>query len=170
MIEFGKQIGKVAGMYLNTDDKVFVNVKLALQSGDFVYKRIYITEASKGIARAQLKACGMDLDKGNIELSDLDDDPNLLNGTEVPIDIYEDSYNGKPQLRVDIVLERPKADKSKLEAATALLRSAKKQDEPHPAEGKKVIEGFPKQPKSKPEKAPDPALSERGPKGDDIPF
>ncbi len=171
-MNFGKQKGKVAGLYPGvheTSGNVFVNCVFLLETGEKVYSKIYITEKSKTLARARLKKCGFDSDVA--DLADLEVVPNCLDGTEVELDIYEEEYMGKPQLRVDIVTERPKAEASALKSAGSLLRSAKKPDEPHPAEGKKVIPGFGKQPKPKPEqKAEEVPASPTGPEDADIPF
>lgn len=172
MIEFGKQKGKVNGMFLDVNDKgtVFVNVKFILPSGDPVYKKIYITEKSKTFARAQLKKCGMDLDVCDLE--DLEAVPNCFDGNEVDLDIYEEEYMGKPQTRVDILTDRPKMEKSVLSGANALLKSAKKPDDDQPGEGRKIIPGFGKQRKEKPSQAEvnQEALAEGSPTGEDVPF
>lgn len=169
MIQFGKQKGKVLGVYTGineTSKNVYVNIKFALPSGDAVYSKVYITEKSAALARIRLKMCGIDLDA--CELADIEAFPNAFDGNEVDLDIYEEDYKGKPQMRVDIVTERPKAEVSALKAATALLRAAKKSDELQPGEGRKVIQGFPKQPR-RPASAAPPA-DEGSQAGEDIPF
>jgi hypothetical protein len=168
-MEFGTQSGKVVSMYPGVSDSngnVFVNCKFQLPSGEFVYTKVYITEKSKTLARACLKKCGFDMDSREMDLVDLEQKPDLFAGTDVLLDIYEEPYNGKMQTRVNIVTERPKAEKGALAGAMALLRSAKKSD----GEGKeKVIQGFPKQPRPKPENMPGPEETE-DPAGGDIPF
>jgi hypothetical protein len=128
-VNFGQQKAKILNAYVGvneTSKNIFVNLKLELGSGDKVYSKIYLTEKSMGIARARLKRCGFDPDRQALE--DIDQNASLLTGNEVLVDVYEESYQGKQQIRVDVVIDRPKADKSALARATEGLRKAKEAD------------------------------------------
>lgn len=125
-MNYGRQLGRILGNWVDMNDRtknLFVNFKFKLSSGDAVWSKVYITEKSYGIAREALKKCGFDIDRQ--ELGEIEENSELLAGKEVLLDVYEDEYNGKPQTRVDIVIERQKVDRSALAKATAGLRAAK---------------------------------------------
>jgi len=92
------------------------------EEGDETQCMIWLTEKAMGIARAQLRLCGFDIDKQN--LSVLQDEPFLLAGKTVPI-ITEDF---KGNLRSTIMLNSAPG-KKRCHELTTMLRAAKKHDE-----------------------------------------
>lgn len=89
------------------------------------FTRTYITAASKGIARAQFRACGYDGDDFQDILDAIDADGTALKGNKVKVDVFNNEYNNKP--KVEIVTERKKAGPDALKRAAELLRDAKGQ-------------------------------------------
>jgi hypothetical protein len=93
---------------------------------------VWITQKSLGIARAQLKVAGFDIDEH--ELSLIDESPAHCAGKKIPLVV--ESYNGKLRAQIDVHGAKP--DKDSLSQLTLALRSAKKAsaaaapDEPPP--------------------------------------
>ncbi len=79
---------------------------------------IWLTPAAMGMARAQLKVCGFDVDTEELEL--LTAEPRLLAGKRIPLNVEE--YKGRPQPRIDLSAPPPKDEMKRL---TQALRSAK---------------------------------------------
>lgn len=123
----GTQTGRIVSAYLSVDDKqqTYVNIKWEFEGVEkHYYTRVYITPRSAGIARQALKKCGLDINKEGA-LGMLDDDPNLLAGNEVLVDVVQ---NGN-YLNVVIPTERERVPKAKLSEADKLLKTAKKGDD-----------------------------------------
>jgi len=99
-------------------DKMAVRINVETEHGDETDLLVFITDKSMGIARAQLKLCGFDVDTTLLEK--LDADSRLLAGTEIPILI--EPWNGK--LRAGILLN-PKPTKDAVAHAQAGLRAVK---------------------------------------------
>jgi len=106
-------------------------VKLTCESTDHAADPIdviiWLTDKSMGIARAQLKLCGFDIDAEEFET--LVAEPSKLKGTEIPI-LVED-WNG--QLRASIMLN-PTPSKKRLQELQTGLRAVKKGGETPPAD------------------------------------
>jgi hypothetical protein len=101
------------------NDKLVVRIQVDTDHGDDTELLVWVTDKSYGIARAQLKVCGFDSDK--TPLGELDKNPELLAGTEIPILV--EPYNGK--LRPSILLN-PKPTDAAITKAQAGLRQVKK--------------------------------------------
>lgn len=90
--------------------------------GDQYPAVIWLTPKAMGIARAQLKKCGFDIDARL--LTDLEDDQTLLAGNIVPVEVEE--YKGKLQVRI---LAREPIKRERFSALTESLRAAKQSGE-----------------------------------------
>lgn len=100
-----------------------------IPDGEVVDIPIYITPNSANMAHAQLKACGFDSDVQS--LNELAQNPTLLRGNKVMVSIREEIYNGKQQLRVEIMLGKPIGNE-RLGALDALLQGRPKAGSPPP--------------------------------------
>lgn len=127
-MEFGLQKAIIQSSFITAKQNGTIEVchKLQMKDGRTDYTRIYITEKSAGIARAQFRKCGYDGEEFQDILDAIDMDKEALKGNEVEVDVFMNDFNNKP--KVEIVTERPKADKSALQKAAQLLNSAKKQE------------------------------------------
>lgn len=139
-------------VYTKENGTVDVSVKVEFAPQDSLTAHIYITEKSKGMARAALKKCGFDPDEQDVW--DLDDRPTLLAGNKVQVDVFDDDYNGKTRRKAEIVIERQRPDVNKMKKATMLLREAKSADDEAEESQKKIIEGFPQPQRPKEPEAP----------------
>lgn len=83
---------------------------------------VFFTPKSARIARAQLKRCGFDVDAHS--LNELNENRTLLAGQRITIN--GEMYNGRVSLKIDMQSAPPKAA---MDAATAMLRDAKKADD-----------------------------------------
>lgn len=83
---------------------------------------IYLTQKSLRFAAQQLALCGFDI--STREAQDLEDTPELLAGKEIPVNIYENEYNGKVSTKCDIAIPKPTVDKAKLSELTQGMRAA----------------------------------------------
>lgn len=83
---------------------------------------IWLTKKAEGIARAQLKVCGFDIDKE--KLKTLVSDPERLKGKMIPVLVEE--WNGR--LQASIVTNTTPSD-SRLDEIEAGLRTVKKSGE-----------------------------------------
>ena len=140
-------------VFTKDNGTVDVNVRLALADHSEISAHVYITEKSKGIARAALKKCGFNPDVQDVW--DLEENPMLLNGNEVQVDIFTDEYQGKRRLKAEIVLEKVKPDEKAVKKATSLLREAKSKDDASAEGAQKIIEGFPRSSVNDPQPPPD---------------
>jgi len=123
---FGKQRGEIISHYIGENDKgnAFVAFKIICEHWDGpLTSKVYITAAAMGIARAKLKAVGFDIDQRQLE--ELDENPDLLAGTPVQVEVSEEVYNNKPYTKCEIVTDFGKPDKPKMAALTEQLRKAK---------------------------------------------
>ena len=119
-LEIGVCTGEIKSHSLRViGDKDAVSVQVETEYGAQTQVLIFLTDKSMGIARTQLKACGFDVDKYDIDA--LDDDQTMLAGNKIPLIIEE--YNGK--IRAGINLNRS-VDKDKRPSITKKLRDAKK--------------------------------------------
>lgn len=127
-MRFGLQKAEIQSSFITTKENGTVEVchKLKMiEDGDRTdFTRIYITEKSAGIARAQFRKCGYDGDDFQDILDAIDVDKEAMKGNQVEVDVFMNDYNNKP--KVEIPTERPKASKETLSRAADLLRSAKK--------------------------------------------
>lgn len=128
-MRYGIQEAEIQSSFITVKDNGTVEVchKLRMiEDGNRVdFTRIYITEKSKGIARAQFRACGYDGDDFQDILDAVDADGEALKGNKVKVDVFNNEYNNKP--KVEIVTERKKAGPDALRRAAELLRDAKGQ-------------------------------------------
>jgi len=93
-------------------------------SGQTFIGTIWFTEKSMGMARGQLRALGFDMDAN--ELADLEDTISLV-GVKVDVELKEEVYNGRSELRIArFGGPAPPPTKAALAAATKALRSVKK--------------------------------------------
>lgn len=93
---------------------------------------IWLTPKAMGIARAQLKKCGFDIDARL--LTDLEDNRALLAGNIVPVEVEE--YKGKLQVRI---LAREPIKRDRFDALTESLRAAKQLGEEPVSESHNVV-------------------------------
>lgn len=115
------------------------------------------TETAIRMARQTLRLAGFDPDQRGI--GDLDSEPTLLHGNEVPVSVSFREFNGKLYPNYD--LREPRGvSKDRAAALTDRLRAAKAKDE------KPVAAAAPS---SKPKPTPAPAAAGQPP-FDDIPF
>ena len=128
-MKYGTQKATIQSSFITTKDNGTIEVchKLRMDEdeGRPDYTRIYITEKSKGIARAQFRACGYDGDEFLDILEAINLDGEALKGNEVQVNCFVNEYNNKP--KVEIVTERKKAEPSALQRAAELLKDAKGQ-------------------------------------------
>lgn len=99
MYEVGDSFeGEIIGNTLRAfNDKVAAVIKIEPPDGsDPIEAMIFLTEASKNMAHAQLKLCGFDTKAIPIEV--LLKQPMFLVGRKVKVDV--DEYNGKKQYRI----------------------------------------------------------------------
>lgn len=99
-------------------DYVFLRVNVEGQGVHPV--QIWLTPKAMGMARAQLRQCGFEPDKDS--LASLAEDNVLLRGRPVPIELYEDDYGGRIQLKAKIVTNT--VSKKKIGSLEAMLRDA----------------------------------------------
>ncbi len=102
-------------------DKAAVEIVADTEDGPAI-PLIWLTEKAAGMARAQLRVCGFDVDAR--DMWELDDNHELLSGNMIPVDIEE--YNGKAQARI------PTSDtptKKAISVVQTALRAAKKDNE-----------------------------------------
>lgn len=126
MSGFGKQRGEIYTHYIGSNDNgnAFVGFKIYAEHWDDpLTSKVYLTKAAMGIARAKLKACGFDIDKQPLRL--LDEQPELLQGTHIEVEVTEEVYNNKPYTKCEIVTGFGKVDAAKLDELTEQLRAAK---------------------------------------------
>lgn len=123
MPEIGKQTARVVNHYVRVDDKgqLYVNFKFSFEDGASLFSRVYVTEKSAGIARASLKLAGFEM-KSEDDLFQLDQDNELLAGTEVPVEVTQ---NGQ-YLNCQIDVPKLRAPKSAIAKAAGFLMSAKR--------------------------------------------
>lgn len=128
-MRFGIQEAEIQSSFITLKDNGTVEVchklKMIEDSDRTDFTRIYITDKSKGIARAQFRACGYDGDEFQDILEAIDISGEALKGNKVKVDVFTNDYNGKP--KVEIVTERKKAGPDALKRAAELLRDAKGQ-------------------------------------------
>lgn len=160
MLQNGIQQGAIVGTSVYTKDNGTVDVAIRLEfpGPEVMTAHVYITEKSKGMARAALKKCGFNPDEQDVW--DLDNQPSPLLGNEVQVDVFDNEWpvgSGKFNKKAEIVIEKAKPDANKMKKATMLLREAKSADEEHEENKEKIIDGFPRsgsKPKPKEEEAP----------------
>lgn len=127
-MDMGIQKAVIQSSFITTKPNGTVEVchKLLMKDGRTDYTRIYITEKSAGIARAQFRKCGYDGEDFEDILEAINISKEALKDNEVEVDVFINDYNGKP--KVEIVTERPKPSKESIGRAAEWLKSAKKQD------------------------------------------
>ena len=125
-MEFGIQKAVIQSSFITMKDNGTVEVchKLKMKDGRTDYTRIYITEKSAGIARAQFRKCGYDGDEFADILDAINIDKEAMSGNEVEVDVFINDFNNKP--KVEIVTERAKASPEALHRAAEVLKNAKK--------------------------------------------
>ena len=87
--------------------------------------QIWLTEKAMGMARAQLRQCGFDVDKD--PLASLSESNTLLQGRKVPVELYEEEWKGRMQMKAKIVTAG--VSKKRIGALEKMLRD-KGGDEP----------------------------------------
>lgn len=130
----GMHEGAILKHTIKQSDGGTLYVLLSVQIKKVVFAvPVYITEKSKGIARAQLKACGFSVDRH--PLSVLEKQPTFLAGHTAPVEIYEEEYGGKLRTKARIVTSKVSGvAANEIDHAEILLRSAKKAGEPATAD------------------------------------
>lgn len=88
---------------------------------------VWLTEKAAGMARSQLKACGFDIDKQ--DLLTLATDPAFLKDREIPVEVFEEEYNGKLQTKARIPTSDGGTSPTRINELQAMLRAAKKKAE-----------------------------------------
>lgn len=78
----------------------FVFLRVSIE-GDSIPVQIWLSDKAMNMARAQLKLCGFEF--GKDKLASLLEDPKYLAGRPIPVEIYEEEYNGKTNLKARIV-------------------------------------------------------------------
>lgn len=129
----GRYKAKVIMTVLEEDPKGQTYIMASFDVEDEKHsKRIYLTEAAMGIARAQLKAMGFDVDHQS--LSELDQNPVLLAGNECEVEFgpWESAEGTVMQIKGIFKKREPKTADflSKLDKQ---LREVKKTDQAAPA-------------------------------------
>ncbi len=84
---------------------------------------IWITEKSAGMARAQFKALGHDMDKTDLSAFD---DSDYLNEVEIPIVLEEHTYLGRTEIRIARFGGNMRPSDDVLKRAQTMMRTAKK--------------------------------------------
>jgi hypothetical protein len=129
MAEFGTHLAIIESSFITEKPNGTVEVchKLKFKDGTTDYTRIYITEKSAGIARAQFRKCGYSGDDFEDIIEAINTDKTAMAGNEVEVVVYLNEYNNKP--KVEIITDRPKAKPDALKRAAALMKGAKKDDD-----------------------------------------
>jgi hypothetical protein len=122
-------------------------VRLVFADRTELTSHIYITDKRKHMARAELKACGFDVDAYDVDK--LEAEPQFLLSNEVMVNVFTDEWNGQRKLKAEIDIPKSKPDAGTMKKATSFLREAKGKDA-DPDGAKKIIEGFPPQRPPKP--------------------
>ncbi len=155
MIGLGETKGTIVRHYVGVNDNgnPFVAVVIRPRGEEeTITAKVYLTTKALRFAAQQLALCGFDINTR--EVQDLEDHPELLAGTEVPINIYENEFNGKVSTKCDIAVPRPTVDKAKLSDLTKAMRAA--------------VTAGPTKPQPKP-KGPAAPAKPRGPAVADVP-
>ena len=98
--------------------KTVVAITLRMERGEECESLIWLTDKSMGFARAQLRACGFNVDTTSLEEIDLD--PKLCAGNKVMVSTED--YKGKVQARIETA---NKVTKGEMRRLTEGLRNAK---------------------------------------------
>jgi len=104
------------------NDKVVVALSCITDYEEPCEVLIYLTERSMGIARAQLRTCGFDVDLYDLER--LDDNPSPIATHVVPLFVEE--FGGKLRAQIEIPRKPPKGLVRQLQVG---LRAAKQNGE-----------------------------------------
>jgi hypothetical protein len=102
--------------------KEVVRISCVTEDGDDTQVLVWLTEKSMGIARHQLRLCGLDIDKDGLEI--LNENSYLLSGHAVPILVEE----WKGQMRAQIMLNS-EPSKKRMAELTTQLRACKRDEE-----------------------------------------
>lgn len=100
-------------------DYVSISVMVGDEQGEIA---VWLTHRSMGMARAQLAVCGFDIEKHGLEA--LEDQPELLRGTIIPVDVDDETFNGKTTRKINIAM-KDKPDPVRIAKLTDEMRKAK---------------------------------------------
>lgn len=100
-------------------DYVAISVMVGDEQGEI---SVWLTHRSMGMARAQLAICGFDIEKHGLEA--LENQPELLRGTVIPVDVDDETYNGKTTRKIQIAM-KDKPDPVRIAKLTDEMRKAK---------------------------------------------
>lgn len=133
MPETGHQVAKVIQNRLFADEgkTPSIGLKLGFNDGSTMWTYAYLSSKAIGarMPHRQLAKVGLDLDK--IDLAEIHENPQLLAGKEVMVDVEEE--NGR--LKASISIEGKEVPKKAISALQDLINKAKKDDpsdEPEP--------------------------------------
>lgn len=129
MIQHGKQDVLVQDVvleeYVKDGEKKVVAKVRCMPLGDDpepIISNVYITERSAGMARRAFKLMGFDVETRSLQ--ELLDNPFLLQGNKVLVDIFNDGEFG---LKCEIILAQPPGNVGALDG---MLRASKKKPAP----------------------------------------
>jgi hypothetical protein len=109
----------------------FLAVTVEIDDGfgtvDAITGKIYFTPKAKGMARGQLKALGFNPDE--YEAGDIGDTVSLV-GNECSVELDEQEFRGRTELRVARFGANKPPSKEELAKVTRMLREAKGKSEP----------------------------------------
>lgn len=100
-------------------DFVSISVMVGDEQGEI---SVWLTHKSMGMARAQLAICGFDIEKQGLEV--LEEQPELLRGKVIPVDVEDETYNGKTTRKI-LVAMKDKADPAHIAKLSEEMRKAK---------------------------------------------
>lgn len=105
------------GLGSTNKDSAYVSVLCRIED-DQISAKIWLTEKSMGMAKKALKLCGFDIEKQ--ELSALRDDPFVLAGKSIKVEITEDPKYG---MQANVLLSD--LSDAKIKKLTQSLRKSK---------------------------------------------
>jgi hypothetical protein len=86
--------------------------------------QIWLTEKASGMARAQLRQCGFDVDRDDLSL--LSENTSYLVGRQVPIEIFEEEYKGRLQTKAKI--STGTVSRKRIGSLSQMLRAAGREE------------------------------------------
>ncbi len=122
-MKLGRQLVTIVGNYV-TDTRSqtpLVELDCRDEAGDPVYIPIYITPAAANMSKKALKVCGFDMETRS--LKELDENPELLKGRQIPVNVFEEEYQGKKSMKAQVIL-RNSLPKESLERLDEIMRGA----------------------------------------------
>lgn len=122
-MNIGRQKAEILSTKLRCTQRGTDFVAIAVMVGDEQGEiSVWLTHKSMSMARAQLAVCGFDIEKHGLEV--LEEQPELLRGTVIPVDIEDEVYNGKTTRKILIAM-KDKPDPARIAKLSDEMRKAK---------------------------------------------